>query len=235
MPYSLIAAIGWDIPTWSRALRYWDSVIAKERLCVQYGLEIGARDGGLSYYFATEHAARVCCSDLGFPSSGARDLHQAHGLEDQISYHDVDALHIPFPDASFDFVVFKSVLGGIGLRGNVDRIVQAIAEMHRVLKPGGVLFFAENMKASWLHQVARRRFIRWGHKWYYLMPHELETYLAAFAHKEIHSAGFFAAFFSKQDRMKQFAAYLDGCCLGLIPSSWRYVGFGYALKSRVHS
>jgi demethylmenaquinone methyltransferase/2-methoxy-6-polyprenyl-1,4-benzoquinol methylase len=44
-----------------------------------------------------------------------------------------DAMRLPFADASFDFVTI-----GYGLR-NVKDLVGCLAEIHRVLRPGGVL------------------------------------------------------------------------------------------------
>jgi demethylmenaquinone methyltransferase/2-methoxy-6-polyprenyl-1,4-benzoquinol methylase len=44
-----------------------------------------------------------------------------------------DAMHLPFPDSSFDAVTI-----GYGLR-NVTHLESCLNELHRVLKPGGVL------------------------------------------------------------------------------------------------
>jgi SAM-dependent methyltransferase len=47
---------------------------------------------------------------------------------------------IPFHDASFDIVWSSLVLGGIP----DERIEQSIAEIERILRPGGLFFFVEN-------------------------------------------------------------------------------------------
>ena len=56
---------------------------------------------------------------------------------------------IPFEDASFDFVVSTLVLC------TVDDPVRALAEIHRLLKPGGQLVFLEHVRS------AEPRLARW--------------------------------------------------------------------------
>ena len=52
------------------------------------------------------------------------------------------AENLPFPDASFDFIVSTLVLCTVG---DVSR---ALAEVHRVLKPGGRLVFLEHVRSE---------------------------------------------------------------------------------------
>ena len=59
------------------------------------------------------------------------------GLADNVRYTQANAEALPFGDGSFDLVVI-----GFGLR-NVTRKDRALAEMHRVLKPGGRAFVLE--------------------------------------------------------------------------------------------
>jgi ubiquinone/menaquinone biosynthesis C-methylase UbiE len=46
-------------------------------------------------------------------------------------FHHGDAAHMPFPADSFDFIVCQAAFK------NFSEPVQALAEMHRVLRPGG--------------------------------------------------------------------------------------------------
>ena len=59
------------------------------------------------------------------------------GLENRIRFVQGDAEYLAFPDASFD-----AVMVGFGIR-NVTDMKKGFAEMHRVLKPGGILMCLE--------------------------------------------------------------------------------------------
>lgn len=71
------------------------------------------------------------------------------GVADRVSFHFTDdTLHLPFEDASFDFVLSSSVLEYIpGNRGPYLR------EMWRVLRPGGRLLIAGTSNAAWPREV----------------------------------------------------------------------------------
>ncbi|MFC5403816.1 demethylmenaquinone methyltransferase [Cohnella soli] len=64
-------------------------------------------------------------------------------LGDQITLVQGNAMDLPFPDNSFDFVTI-----GFGLR-NVPDIVRTLKEMKRVVKPGGKIVCLELSKPSW--------------------------------------------------------------------------------------
>jgi demethylmenaquinone methyltransferase/2-methoxy-6-polyprenyl-1,4-benzoquinol methylase len=65
------------------------------------------------------------------------------GLGEQIQIIQGNAMEIPFPDNSFDFVTI-----GFGLR-NVPDIVKTLKEMKRVVKPGGKIVCLELSKPTW--------------------------------------------------------------------------------------
>ncbi len=224
-------AIEWDVSTWGRALVFWEQMIETQNIQAGNGLEIGARNGGLSWYFAHTFGSKMCCTDYDLPSEKARLLHSKEGVESLISYQSADATQLPFPTESFDFVVFKSVLGAIGRDKHPEKQQLAIAEMHRVLKPGGVLFFAENLQASRLHQWMRRAIRPWGIYWRYVTMQELHTWLAIFAEKEVRSTGFLAAFVPTRTGLKPLAASID-LMLEPLPSNTKYVAYGFARKQQ---
>jgi len=62
---------------------------------------------------------------------------QQAGLSDRITYKAADATTLPFPNASFDGIV-----SAFCIRNIVDHSA-ALAEMHRVLKPGGTIAILE--------------------------------------------------------------------------------------------
>jgi len=65
--------------------------------------------------------------------------HRAADLDRQVELHEGDAQQLPFADACFDTVVCTLSLCGIP----DDRA--AIAEMHRVLRPGGTLLLLDHI------------------------------------------------------------------------------------------
>jgi len=65
------------------------------------------------------------------------------GLARQIKLIQGNAMDLPFADDSFDFVTI-----GFGLR-NLPDYVQALKEMHRVVKPGGRVVCLELSKPVW--------------------------------------------------------------------------------------
>ncbi|MFN0212924.1 MAG: class I SAM-dependent methyltransferase [Saprospiraceae bacterium] len=225
----------WDIPTWARALGFWEKIIDEQSMQLAYGLEIGAHHGGISLFFAKRYGAKMVCTDLNNASEKAKSLHLKYNVGPQIEYITLDATQIPFPENSFDFVVFKSVLGAIGRNDQPEKQQQAIAEIHRVLKPGGILFFAENLQGSTLHRLARRFFVPWGKSWRYLTLNELSKWLSVFEYKNVYSTGFLSAFVPNEGWLKNQMAGLDNH-LSFLPKNWKYVAFGFARKKIiVHS
>lgn len=70
-----------------------------------------------------------------------RAIRRAARLGLTATFHDAPAEALPFPPASFDFVLSTFVLC------TVANPAAAVAEMHRVLRPGGELRFIEHVQA----------------------------------------------------------------------------------------
>jgi len=68
---------------------------------------------------------------------------QAANLDKQIELVQGNAMSLPFEDNSFDYVTI-----GFGLR-NVPDLKQVLREMHRVVKPGGMVVCLELSKPTW--------------------------------------------------------------------------------------
>lgn len=218
--------VGWDVATWSKAVYLWDEVIPEDA-GNSPALELGAGRGGLSLYLAL-HGYRVICSDVDSPESVARQTHERYAVTNRVFYQSADATSIPYADASFDVVAFKSVLGGVG-KISRSAISTAISEIHRVLKPGGLLLFAENLSGSNLHMALRRRFVKWGHSWYYPSLGELQGLLAPFSDCLLETTGF-CANLGRSEWQRSCLHQCDRLIVPLLSEKQRYLAFGWARK-----
>jgi SAM-dependent methyltransferase len=219
--------VEWDVENWSVALDYWQRHSALT-LSTCTALEIGSRHGGLSLWLALS-GATVVCSDLNGPSDAAVRKHDRYGVSKSIRYERVDALNLPYADA-FDLLVFKSVLGGIGHNGERERQRQAVQEMYKALKPGGELWFAENLVGSPVHSVLRDLFIDWAPRWRYISMGELADFLDPFASVTCRTFGVLGAF-GRSERQRTILGRIDKLILNaLVPAGWRYIAVGVARK-----
>jgi SAM-dependent methyltransferase len=219
--------IEWDIVNWSSALTYWEKTTSHD-LSNSMVLEIGAYNGGLSLWFAGKNC-KVVCSDLNGPTEKAKQKHLEHGVQNLIEYQSINALHIPY-DSLFDIVTFKSVLGGIGRNNKPDLQDSAIEQMYKVLKPGGELFFAENLVASPIHRFFRKRFVKWGSEWRYVTIKEMKELLTGFSSIKYTTVGFLGAF-GRREWQRNILGYFDRVLFNhLTPPTWRYIMIGIAKK-----
>jgi hypothetical protein len=130
----------------------------------------------------------------------------------------------------FDIIVFKSILGGIGRSGQIDLIQKTADEIFKALKPGGQLLFAENLKASVIHQFFRKRLTRWGGYWNYLDLNQIEMLFRKFNPLEYDTAGFLGTF-GRTERQKIFLGKIDSLLVErLVSKKMRYIVFGVATK-----
>ncbi len=154
-------------------------------------------------------------------------MHETLGWDWAIDYQAIDATSIPFPDNTFDVVVFKSMLGALSTK---ERQAQAVREMHRVLKPGGVLLFSENLHGTALHRWLRKRFVPWDHYWRYLDPWADADLFAPFHRVDDHTTGLLANL-GRNERQRDLLARVDGLLAPLVPATWRTIWYGVAVKA----
>lgn len=222
--------IEWDIPNWALSLEYWPEHSQLQTTSC-HALEIGCSNGGISLWAALQ-GMHVVCSDLNGPSKIAINKHQKHQVSEQIRYEAINALDIPYKQ-TFDLVLFKSVLGGIGGingRDNPDYQKKVFAEIHKSLKQGGEVWFAENLMASPLHQFCRRNYIRWAKEWRYLTIEEMHNYLSIFSEVHYMTLGFLATF-GRTPWQRTLLGKLDRLIVDqLVPQSWHYIMIGVARK-----
>jgi SAM-dependent methyltransferase len=215
----------WEVRTWSRALRLWEPAL--EGRPAGTALAIGERDGGLSLWLALKGIA-VRCTDLKPLPGTTAVLHQRHGVAHLVSYGSEDATALSAPDASYDIVVFKSVIGALGDR---SRQRTAIAEMHRVLKPGGVLLFAENLTGTALHGMLRKRFVQWSSYWRYLVWSADQDLFQPFASMRTMTTGLLANL-GRSETQRDLLARADAVLCPMVPKSWHCVVIGVCTKGR---
>jgi len=121
----------------TRLLSYGQDARWKRRLVEMSGasssthaLDLASGTGDIAYAL-TARGARVVSLDI---THRMLELAQRkRSASDPIAFVTADMMALPFADASFDLVTT-----GYGIR-NVPRIEPAIAEIRRVLRPGGVL------------------------------------------------------------------------------------------------
>ncbi|MDR2706431.1 MAG: class I SAM-dependent methyltransferase, partial [Planctomycetaceae bacterium] len=164
--------IEWDKSNWAKALPFWEHHLQKacgtdetKLLKDQNVLELGGRRGGLSLWTAS-FGANVICSDLENPEKIASPIHDKYPeLRKLIKYEAINALDIHYEN-HFDMICFKSILGRVAsIHEGADR--KMLIQIHKALKNGGQLLFAENLTATSLHMWARKKLRNWRESWKY--------------------------------------------------------------------
>lgn len=217
----------WDVKNWSAAITLWEECLeSKVRASSDLrALAIGEREGGLSLWMALK-GIRVECTDLRDFPGRTKAMHREYGVSNLITYAQQDALNLSYPDASFDAVMFKSVIGALSTKENQQ---QAIDELYRVLKPGGVLLFAENMQGTRVHRFLRKKFIRWNTYWRYLHPTKDLSLFSKFTQCRFVYHGCWASL-GRTEKQRSFLASMDSAFEVAIPKSWRYILVGACEK-----
>ncbi len=218
--------IDWDVSNWSKAIDFWEDALSQTNENIE-ALELGGNKGGLSLWLASKGYS-VICSDLNSPEENAKELHKKYNLDKKIQYAAIDATAIPF-DNKFDAVAFKSILGGISGGGKDHLMQKTIDDIYKSLKPGGVLFFAENLESSAMHRFIRKRFVSWGARWNYLKYKDIEPLFQQFSELNYQTIGFFGTF-GRTEKQRRMLSKLDKLLSKLIPQSKKYIVFGTAKK-----
>lgn len=213
----------WDVRTWAVAVDLWEESLPQGDSPLTC-LEIGAGPGGPSLWLALK-GHNVVCSNLTNTQAMAEPLHQKYGVSENIEYRDIDVTDVPFEN-HFDVVIFKSVLGGVG-----SLQTQAMTQILKSLKPGGTLLFAENIRGTVFHRLARSIAYRIrGTSWRYPTFAHMTELLAGFSTAEVRSSGFLAMFGTTESKRLALAAVDDRVFNRITPRSWKYVSYGAATK-----
>jgi ubiquinone/menaquinone biosynthesis C-methylase UbiE len=132
------AAIGYDAMDHSGVNRKFVEDLLAEREGIRGGvvLDVGTGPGRIALLLAeADPECRVVGLDMAWHMIRlARELAAAQGVADRVVFEQGDAKRLPFEDGRFDVVMSNSIIHHIPEPGFV------VAEMKRVLKPGGLLF-----------------------------------------------------------------------------------------------
>ena len=156
-------------------------------------LELGTGTGGTATLLAKRGASVVGIDLLPFRLSEAKARATEYSVTESVEFALMDAMHLAFPDNTFDFIISKSVLV-------FTAHTQTAKECYRVLKPGGKAIFIENMRyhpAVWFY---RKAFLKYSGKLHYFSLGDVETVGAAFErleHREFHLSAVSALFWQK--------------------------------------
>ena len=225
-PNVLKDIIDWDTINWWKAIEYWENNIDLENKKINC-LELGGRKGGLSLWLAMK-GNNVVCSDLESPEKYAYEVHKKYECKSLIQYQAIDATNISFEN-HFDIITFKSILGGISRNNKNDLKKTIIDEIYKALKINGVLLFAENIEASFLHKIFRRLFVKWGNEWNYLKVKEIGNIFSSFKSVKYITVGFWGAF-GRTEKQKNILGKFDRLFEKIIPKEKRYILIGIARK-----
>jgi SAM-dependent methyltransferase len=116
--------------SWWRAIEL--AVLIRHGLPPGRGLDLGCGDGKLMRILLDAAGARLRLVGADIDALETRDA-AASGIYEQV--YTVPGERLPEPDGSFDFVLSNSVLE------HIEGLEPVIAEMARVLRPGGVFLF----------------------------------------------------------------------------------------------
>ena len=156
-------------------------------------LELGAGTGGTATLLAKRGASVVGIDLLPFRLTEAKARAVEYNVAESVEFALMDAMHLAFPDNTFDFIISKSVLV-------FTAHTQTAKECYRVLKPGGKAIFIENMRyhpAVWFY---RKAFLRYSNKLHYFSLHDVKavgTEFEKLEHREFHFSAVSALFWQK--------------------------------------
>lgn len=137
-------------PIRSRQVSYYAEKMLK-RIDVQAGqtyLDFGCGNGAAAIHLATQYPLEFMGIDVDLDQ--IRLAQQAGCRLPNIHFIPVDGTHLPFDDGEFDIVYTNKVTH------HIANWCEAVAEMGRVIKPGGHLIYADLIAPNWLARFGRR-------------------------------------------------------------------------------
>lgn len=224
--------IEWDVLNWSQLLKYWQPII-EELPRDSKVLAIGERNGGLSLWLALL-GFDVVCTDISDATQEAIALHKKHNVVHRIEYKKYDVVNDSINPEQYDIVIAKSVIGGLKSdRSNpstrsFEVQKKAVDNIHRLLKPRGYFFSAENMKGGTVVSMMRGS-KNTANTWRYLSYQELKQLFGEYSLVQTKTFGILPTLFSV-GTLNKFAHFLNKNLLNVMPASSKYIAFTVAQK-----
>ncbi len=218
--------IQWDVASWSVCLDFWEEHVNWDK--VHLALELGCKKGGLSLWLARKGIS-VICTDVTNAEKSSEELHLKYSCKQKIQYENIDGTDIPFNEY-FDLIIFKSIVGGVGMNNNIQAQMKLFHQIYKALKPGGMILFAENLVSTPVHQWLRKIFVLWGKGWRYVNLKEMDSFLQEFECIQMKTTGVIASM-GRDETQRRILSWLDRGFLNFItPRSWKYIVYGVAQK-----
>ena len=118
-------------------------------------LEVGTGSGGIAHYFGTHQRMQFTVD--------AVDVHDNRLVTEGYRYRQVQGTRLPFADHSFDVVLSNHVIEHVG---NEDAQRDHLAELRRVMHPGGVGYLAVPNRWMLVEPHYKLAFLSWlPHAW----------------------------------------------------------------------
>ena len=111
-------------------------------------LDFGCGNGAAAINLATKYPLEIIGIDVDLDQ--IRLAQQASCHLTNIRFIPVDGTRLPFDDGEFDIVFTNKVTH------HIPNWLEAVAEMARVVKPGGHLIYADLIAPNWLAQLGGR-------------------------------------------------------------------------------
>ena len=212
--------IRWDQSNWERALNFLESN-KTQNFNKKKVLELGGKDASLSLWAASQGGNVICSDIVEFDKTIMEKACNA-----KIDFEIIDALDIPYNDY-FDFIIFKSLLGGIGRWGATEKQLLVMRQIKKSLKKDGECLFIENMAGTILHQIFRNRYGAGKNDWYYPSLEEFNRMSNIFNDAKFNTYGFLG---STREITRDIRTKFDYNFDQYLPKTWRYVYAGIYRK-----
>jgi len=155
----------------AKKLLHFASLEGKENF-----LEVGCGSGAVSKYVASNYDANITAIDLDpelieLAQKSVHDMPNIHFLA-------ADATHLPFLDKGFDVVL------SFGVMHHISNWLDALKEIHRVLKPEGWFVYADIVYPRLVAKIARS----FKHSYGVTTTHDLNLFVEDNNFSSIHTS-----------------------------------------------